>query len=99
MNVIISQDKSVRFTQESSSAYNLQEIQFYISKQIIVEDIFLQLKSLRSVYPFVLAQVGDSVNYDIYQVYFTQVVNLSAKDYNLVLVLNTEEIDLGTHSL
>lgn len=99
MNVIISQDKSVRFTQESSSAYNLQEIQFYISKQIIVEDIILQLQSLRSVYPFVLVQVGDSVNYDIYQVYFTQVVNLSAKDYNLVLVLNTEAIDLGTHSL
>lgn len=99
MNVIISQDKSVRFTQESSSAYNIQDISFYISKEIEVEDAVLQLKSLRSVYPFLLAQTGESKNYNIYKVYFTQAVNLSAKEYEMSVLLNYEEIDIGTHAL
>lgn len=98
MNVIISQDKSVRFTQESSSAYNIQDISFYISKQIEIEDVVLKLKSLRSIYPFVLGHTGETSNYDIYKVFFTQKTNLSAKDYALILSLNGEDINLGTHN-
>lgn len=96
MNVIISQDKSVRFTQESNSAYNIQDIIFYISKAIEVESIQLQLKKVRSIYPFELIHNDTAINYNIYRVIFTQAVELSEREYDLVLIINDEELELGS---
>lgn len=98
MNVIISQDKSVRFTQESSSAYNLQDISFYISKQIDTKNgkLILQKDELFNQYEFNLIEKPNlSVNYNVYIVDLSISINLSAGIYSRAIVkLDTNNIEL-----
>ena len=94
MNVIISKDKSVRFTQESSSACDIQNITFYIAKELEVKNILFSLKKMRSIYSFELSQIEEVQNYNVYKIEFTQPVKLSSRTYELILYLNGEEIFL-----
>ena len=98
MNVIISKDKSVRFTQESSSAYNLQDISFYISKEIVFTAVklILQKDELFNKYEFNLIEKPNlSVNYHVYTVDLSQSINLSAGTYlKSAIMLDTETVEL-----
>lgn len=97
MNVIITRDKSVRLTQQSHSAYNIQDIVFYLSKTLSYTDIELHLKKNRNTYPFVLDCTGEITNYKIYKVIFTQPISLSQREYDLALLLDYSEIlDIGS---
>ena len=96
MNVIISQDKSVRLTQQSNSAYNIQNIVFYISKALTYSDVCLNLTKVRNVYPFYLENTSELANYQVYKVIFTQSVSLSQREYDVSVMLDDEEIFIST---
>lgn len=96
MNIIVSNDKSIRLTQYSSqSTYNLTNINFYVSKELTVDSLQVNLEQNRNVYPFYLLKAQEAANYNIYTVAFTQDVSLSARTYTIVLVLNDERLTVG----
>lgn len=100
MNIIVSNDKSIRLTQYSSqSTYNLTDINFYISKGLVVDDLQLNLEQNRTIYPFCLSKAQEAVNYNIYTVAFTQDVALSARIYTMALILNDERLLVGDIAL
>ena len=96
MNVIISQDRSVRLTQTSDSAYNIRDIVVYIAKGIEVSDAVFNLKVNRNVYPFWLDLTNEITNYKLYKVIFTQSVSLSEREYDISIALDGEEIEVGS---
>lgn len=99
MNVIIASDKSFRLTQQQKTAYNIQDISFYISKSLSFAEAYIKLVVNRNEYPFSIAEKGETANYCIYKVIFTQPVSLSARVYDFIMVLDEEEIVIGSHSL
>ena len=99
MNVIIASDKSFRLTQQQKTAYNIQDISFYISKSLSFADAYIKLVVNRNEYPFSIAKKGETANYCIYKVIFTQPVSLSARVYDFIMVLDEEEIVIGSYSL
>lgn len=99
MNVIIAYDKTIRFTQQSNDAYNIQDISFYISKSLSFTDAYIKLVKNRSEYPFWLMENGTAVNYEVYRVIFTEPVSLSEREYDLVLCLDETELNLGTFTI
>lgn len=99
MNVIIAYDKTIRFTQQSNDAYNIQDISFYISKSLSFTDAYIKLVKNRSEYPFWLMEGGTTVNYGVYKVIFTEPVSLSNREYDLVLCLDETELNLGTFEI
>lgn len=97
MNIIISNDKSIRLTQYSSqSTYNLDNINFYISKNLKVEDIYLNLipPGTTTRYSFLLSEYQETPNYIVYKVEYTQSVSLSARAYSFEIILNDEPLDI-----
>lgn len=99
MNIIISRDRSVRLTQQTGSSYNIQDIVFYIAKTLNYSEVQLRLTVNRNKYPFILENTGDIQNYKIYKVIFTQSVSLNAREYDFSVLLDAEEIKIGTFGL
>ena len=99
MNIIISRDRSVRLTQQTGSSYNIQDIVFYIAKTLNYSEAQLRLTVNRNRYPFILENTGDIQNYKIYKVIFTQSVSLNAREYDFSVLLDAEEIKIGTFGL
>lgn len=99
MNVIIAHDKTIRFTQQSNDAYNIQDISFYISKSLSFTDAYIKLVKNRNEYPLWLMESGAAVNYEVYRVIFTEPVSLSKREYDLVLCLDETVLNLGTFML
>lgn len=100
MNVIISQDKSVRLLKTKDSAYNIQEITFYIQNSLELNNIKLLLKKYRNKYPFELQEVVSGAhNYRAFKISFTQSASLTARIYDISIVLNNEEIEIGSFDL
>ena len=96
MNIIVSKDKTIRLTQYSSqSIYNLEEINFYISKEID-ELVQVKLKKYLNTYAFNLTQVKETPNYKVYMLVLNNTgydnISLSARKYNLYLSLNNRDI-------
>lgn len=100
MNVIISQDKSVRVMQTKNSAYNIQEITIYVSKGLEEKPVYLLLKKYRNMYPFETSECPtDARNYRTYKVIFTQPVSLTQREYDIAVKLGDEEISVGSYEL
>lgn len=100
MNVIISQDKSVRLLQTKDSAYNIQEIAFYIQHELEPKEVKMFLKKYRNRYPFELQEAPSSArNYKMFKVIFTQPVSLTAREYDISLLLNGEELEIGSFDM
>lgn len=86
MNIIVQENKAIRFTQYSSQlTYNIEDIKFYIAKTFVDNDIWLDLVKLSNIYSFYLEKEEEVANYYIYKVVFTQTVHLSEREYDLVL--------------
>lgn len=96
MNVIVANDQTVRLTQQTADAYNIQDIAFYISKSLSFTDAYIKLVKNRSEYPFWLEESDYAINYGVYKVIFTEPVSLTSRDYDLVLCLDGIEISIGT---
>ena len=94
MNIIVSQDKTIRLTQYSSqSSYDLDKINVYIARTLPIKDYaLLQLVAGRNKYPFYLEQIDEIVNYYVYKVLFISQVSLSAGAYATYLIIDDNEL-------
>lgn len=95
MNIIVSNDKSIRLTQYSSqSTYNLTDINFYISKELSIDSLSLGLMPVdsQSIYTFEIVAMATVANYFIYRVTFAQNIKLSAREYKIILTINDEQL-------
>ena len=98
MNIVIGQDKYVRLTQYSNqAAYNLEDIVFYISKNLIQNTPQVLLYYGLNSYPFTLELDADIQNdsYNVYCVIFDRSVSLSSHIYNIKVSLGAEIINIG----
>lgn len=100
MNIIIGSDKSVRMTQYSNqSTYNIENIKFYISKDLSYSELILKLTQERSVYPFLLRQIDSVKNYNIFSIWFTQSTFLKERPYDLIITFDETDIQIGNIKL
>lgn len=101
MNIIVQENKAIRFTQYSSQlTYNIEDIKFYIAKTFVDNDIWLDLVKLSNTYSFLLEKEEEAANYFIYKVVFTQTVHLSEREYYLVLNIGeNDKVKIGAVKL
>lgn len=97
MNIIISEDKAVRATQATAESYDIKNLVFYIANTLSYSDIYLNLKKNRNTYSFILERVGETKNYYVYEVIFTQPVALTEREYDLTVNIDAEELEIGSY--
>ena len=95
MNIIVSNDRTLRLTKYSSqSTYNLAEINFYIAKELQVEEPYVRLtpESSQSNYDIPLVEYGAAANYTIFRIspYFG--IKLSARPYLFSILLSEDAV-------
>ena len=95
MNIIVSQDKSIRLTQYSNqSTYNLDDIYFYFSKELDATDSYVRLtpESSRTNYDIPLIQCGEAKNYLIYKISPYINIKLSNRPYYFSILMTASDL-------
>ena len=97
MNIIISQDRSIRLTQqrEAGSLYQIEDFTIYIAKTLSFSNIYLILEVNGNKYPFYLLNSGEVKNYKFYTVAFTEPVSLTERVYSISVKADEENFKIG----